>query len=160
LLRSHWLRRQWLCAHNLGFEISFLMDLGYRAPSGRSIRRRYDCTQQAAGLCIGVGHGGETRSLENAAAAFLGVTVPKEHQRSDWRAANLSPGQQAYAAADAILTRRVWEAASKDLTLDGLDGAYELQRGAIIPVADMERRGLKLDSEEHARQVDAWSREL
>jgi DNA polymerase-1 len=160
LLRSHWLRRQWLCAHNLGFEISFLMSLGYRQPKGRRVRGRQECTQQAAGLTIGVGHGGEMRSLENAAAALLGVTVPKEYQLSDWRAAKLSPGQLAYAAADAVLARRIWERVSPRLAADGLESAYELQRRVIVPVADMERRGLKLDTAEHTRQVDTWSREL
>jgi hypothetical protein len=156
LLHSHWLRRQWLCAHNLGFEISFLMQLGYRQPEGRRARSRQDCTQQAVGLVIGVGHGGEMRSLDNAAAALLGVTVPKEYQLSDWRAVKLSPGQLAYACADAVLTRRVWERVSLTLAADGLEDAYELQRGAIIPVSDMEQRGLKLDPVEHTRQIDTW----
>jgi DNA polymerase-1 len=160
LLRSHWRRRQWLVAHNLGFEISFLMHLGYRQPEDRRVRGRQDCSQQASGLCIGVGHGGEMRGLDNAAAALLGVTVPKEYQLSDWRAAKLSPGQLAYAAADAVLTRRLWDRVSPALTADGLDNAYELQRRAIVPVADMERRGLKLDAKVHTRQIDTWSREL
>jgi DNA polymerase-1 len=160
LLHSHWLRRQWLCAHNLGFELSFLMSVGYRQPEDRRIQSRQECTQQAAGLVIGVGHGGEMRGLDNAAAALLGVTVPKEYQLSDWRAAKLSPGQLAYAAGDAVLTRRLWERISSTLDADGLDSAYELQRRAIVPVADMERRGLKLDAAEHSRQVDTWSREL
>jgi DNA polymerase-1 len=160
LLRSHWLRRQWFCAHNLGFELSFLMHLGYRQPEGRRVRGRQDCTQQASGLCIGVGHGGEMRSLENAAAALLGVTVPKEYQLSDWRAATLSSGQLAYAAADAVLTRRIWDRTSPGLAADGLADAYELQRRAIVPIADVERRGLKLDAKAHTRQIDTWSREL
>jgi DNA polymerase-1 len=160
LLHSHWLRRQWLCAHNLGFEISFLMHIGYRQPEGRRIPGRQDCTQQASGLVIGVGHGGEMRSLENAAAALLGASVPKDYQLSDWRAAKLSPGQLAYAGADAVLTRKVWDRVSPSLDADTLEDAYELQRSAIVPVADMERHGLKLDPAAHAKQIDTWSREL
>ena len=38
--------------------------------------------------------------------------------------------------------------------------AYRLQRNAIPAVADMQLRGLGFDPAEHARQVDAWSREL
>jgi hypothetical protein len=82
------------------------------------------------------------RSLDNAAAALLGVAVPKEYQLSDWRAAKLSPGQLAYAAADAVLTRRLWDRISPILDADGLESAYELQRCAIVPVADMKRRGV------------------
>jgi DNA polymerase I-like protein with 3'-5' exonuclease and polymerase domains len=160
LLRSHWLRRQWVCAHNLGFEVSFLRGLEYCLPEGRRVRGRQDCTQQAAGLCIGVGHGGEMRSLENTVAVLFGVTVPKEYQLSDWRAVKLSPGQLAYGCADAVLARRIWDRVGPSLAADGLDKAYALQRAAIAPVVDMEQRGLKLDPEEHARQIDTWSRDL
>jgi hypothetical protein len=98
LTGSNWLRRQWIVAHNAGFEIGFLQQVGYRAPTGRKPLGRFDCTEQAVGLCIGVGFGGENRSLENAASAMLGVEFSKRHQLSDWSAKRLSPGQIAYAA--------------------------------------------------------------
>jgi hypothetical protein len=111
-------------------------------------------------LTIGAGHGGEMRGLKKTAALLLGVTVPKDYQLSDWRAEEFSPGQVAYACADAVLTRRVWGRSVSDLAANDLGNAYALQRNAIIPVADMEGRGLKLDLVEHARLVDTWSCDL
>jgi 3'-5' exonuclease len=161
LLLSHWLRRQHLVAHNLGFEISFLVRCGYQGRAGRRrVRSRLDCTEQAAGLVIGIGHGGENRGLANAALALLGITVPKEHQLSDWNAAELSAGQIAYAAIDAIVARRLWRRLIPDLDTNDFWGAYRLQRNAISAVADMQSRGLKLNHAEHARQIDTWSRDL
>jgi DNA polymerase-1 len=161
LLLSHWLRRQHLVAHNLGFELSFLAQCGYQGPVGwRRVRSRLDCTEQAAGLVIGIGHGGENRGLANAALALLGITVPKEHQLSDWGAAELSGGQIAYAAIDAILAYRLWQRLIREFSANDLWGAYRLQRNAIPAVVDMQARGLKLDREEHARQIELWSRDL
>jgi hypothetical protein len=103
LLRSHWLRRQWLVAHNLAFETKFMMGVGYSLPPGRKYLGRQDCSEQAAILCTGTGFGGERRALASAAACLLGVTVPKALQLSDWGAATLSFGQQCYASVDAII---------------------------------------------------------
>jgi DNA polymerase-1 len=160
LLRSHWLRRQWLVAHNLTFEIKFLMSVGYRLPTHRKARGRVDCSEQASLLLTGIGYGGERRSLEYAANALLGIAVPKALQTSYWGARVLSPGQIAYAAIDAVIARRLWLYASRQLAAYGLLEAYELQHAAIIPVADMERRGLKLDTAAHSALVAEWSRDL
>src|SRR4029077_6948065 len=43
LLLSHWLSRQHLVAHNLGFELGFITQCGYRTPASRHVRRRLDC---------------------------------------------------------------------------------------------------------------------
>jgi 3'-5' exonuclease len=160
LLHSHWLRRQWAVAHNLSFDIGFLMQTEYRLPAGRRWRGRYECSQQAAGLVTGVGHGGALRGLDKAAEILLGVEVPKEYQLSDWRAAALSAGQIAYAAADPVLSRRVWDRAVPELRTNELIGAYALQRDVIVPVAEMQSRGLKLDKARHDRVIDKWSHEL
>jgi hypothetical protein len=53
LLRSHWLRRQCLVAHNLTFEIKFLLSAGYRAPPDRKSLGRQDCSEQATLLLTG-----------------------------------------------------------------------------------------------------------
>jgi hypothetical protein len=161
VLGSHWLRRQWLVAHNATFDLAFLRHHSndYRRPPHRRIRFRIDCTMQMAGLVLGVGFGGG-RSLANAAKELLGLEVPKALRMSDWAAMRLSPGQLAYAASDAVLTRRLWPALVDALRANGAGAAYEVQRGALPAVAVMELRGLLLDRAEHARQVDAWSREL
>jgi DNA polymerase I-like protein with 3'-5' exonuclease and polymerase domains len=157
LLHSHWLRRQCLIAHNAAFEISFLQHHGaYRLPPDRRPQARIDCTMQAAGLLIGV----EKRSLANSAQSFFALDVPKALQTSDWGARHLSAGQVAYAAADAILTFRLWAEMAPHLQTTGRWAAYELQRRAMSAVVDMRLRGLGIDREEHSRQTEMWAREL
>jgi DNA polymerase-1 len=162
VLRSHWLRRQHLVAHNAGFECAFLQHHAqYRRPEGRrSFGRRLECTMQAAGLVHGVGYHGQSRSLETSAARMFGLDVPKEMQTSDWSAPELSDGQVAYAAVDAILAWRMWQRLAPQLREKGRWAAYELQRRAIPAVADMELRGLGVDREEHRRQTRLWDEEL
>jgi DNA polymerase-1 len=162
VLRSHWLRRQHLVAHNAGFECAFLQHHAqYRRPEyRRSFHRRLDCTMQAAGLIHGVGYHGEGRSLETVAARVLGLDVPKELQTSDWAAEELSPGQIAYAAVDAILAWQMWRRLDLQLRHKRRWVAYELQRRAIPAVADMELRGLGIDRDEHKRQTQVWDEEL
>jgi DNA polymerase I-like protein with 3'-5' exonuclease and polymerase domains len=158
VMRLRWLRRQHLIVHNAGFETKFLLHHAPRKPpKHRRKGGRFDCTMQATGLLHGVGFGGSGRGLDKAAAAVLGQKVPKELQRSDWSAATLSPGQIAYAASDAILAWRLWPKMAAELKAKQRWDAYELQRRAIPPVADMELRGLGFDRETHAWQVKQWS---
>jgi DNA polymerase-1 len=154
---SHWLRRQCLIAHNTGFETIFLRHhSGYVLPPGRRPQLRVDCTMQAAGLLLGV----QKRGLANTAKAILNLDVPKAHQTSHWGATNLSSGQVAYAASDAIVAYRLWPLLQPELHRTGRWDAYELQRRVIPAVADMRLRGLGFDEAEHARQTEAWTREL
>jgi DNA polymerase-1 len=161
VLGSHWLRRQHLVAHNAGFETAFLRHRtkDYRAPpTRRTTRQPIECTMQQTNLLTGVAFG--SKGLDDAVLEFLGLTVPKDLQLSDWGAAVLSPGQIAYAASDAILAWRLFPMLRHRLRLADRDAAYTLQRDAIPAVADMELRGLLLDREEHRRQCDAWAVEL
>jgi DNA polymerase-1 len=162
LLQSRWLRRLHLVIHNAGFELKFFMQhcAEYQPPPHRRSRFRYECTAQATGLLAGVGFGGEGRSLATAAKVFLGIDVPKELQTSDWGAVQLSEGQLAYAASDAVLAWRLWSPLRDQLQRKRRWGAYELQRRAIPAVADMELRGAGFDRAEHRRQVDKWASDL
>jgi DNA polymerase-1 len=162
VLRSHWFRRQHLVVHNAGFETAFLQHHfnGYRLPPGRKSRFRLECSLQAAGLLLGVGFGGETRSLGNAAKEFLKLDVPKELATSDWAAKELSPGQLHYAASDAVLAWRLWPQLQHHLHRTRRWDAYETQRRAIPAVADMELRGLGFDCARHRGQTVKWAREL
>jgi DNA polymerase-1 len=167
LLASHWLRRQWLVAHHAAFELAFLRHHGtsYRAPSPprRSSHAgagaRVDCTLQLAGLTLGTEFGGG-RALADVARRIFQLDVPKALQLSDWSAPRLSPGQIAYAASDAVLVRRLWPELVALAEANDTGAAYHLQRTALPAVVAMELRGLLLDRDEHARQVEAWSHEL
>jgi len=162
ILHSHWLRRQHLVAHNAQFECEFIRHHARPKPLPvpRQIKARLECTAQAGGLLIGVGFGGEKRSLTNIVKAFLNLDVPKTLQASDWNARSLSDGQLAYASGDAVLAWRLWPILKAELHRTGRDQVYALQRSVITAVADMQLRGLGFDRGEHRRQVEVWSREL
>jgi DNA polymerase I-like protein with 3'-5' exonuclease and polymerase domains len=158
MLQSRWLREQHLVAHSAGFELKFLRH--HTTPVEGVRARAVDCTMQAAGLLVGTGFHGEGRSLANASAKLLNLTPPKLLQTSDWGADRLSRGQLAYASSDAVLAWRLWNVAGSKLRSSNRDAAYRLQRDAIPAVADIELKGLGFDRDEHARQVEVWSREL
>jgi DNA polymerase I-like protein with 3'-5' exonuclease and polymerase domains len=158
VLHLRWLRRQNVVAHNAGFECAFLVHhAGRRPPRYRRGRGRLDCTMQAMGLLRGVGYGGSGRGLDKAVKAFLGLDVPKELQVSDWSAAELSDGQIAYAASDAILAWQLWPGMVAELNDKQRWDAYELQRRAIPAVADMQLRGLGFAPDTHAQQIRQWA---
>jgi DNA polymerase-1 len=163
LLASHWLRRQHLVAHNAPFEIAFLRHYGATYRKAAPPRRHrtaiwIECTMQLAGLTMGTAYGG--RSLADTAMRLFQLDVPKALQLSDWGAPNLSPGQVAYAAFDAVLAYRFWPELVAMVDANGTGDAYTLQRAALPAVAAMVLRGLGLDRDEHARLVAAWSQEL
>jgi DNA polymerase I len=158
MLQSRWLRQQRLVAHNAGFEVKFLRH--HTTPIEGVQVPPVECSMQAAGLLVGTGFHGEGRSLDNSSAKLLGSTPPKLLQTSDWGAERLSQGQLAYAASDAVLAWRLWQLTAPRLRSLNRDAAYRLQRDVIPAVADIELRGLGFDRDEHARQVEVWSREL
>jgi ribonuclease D len=162
LLTSHWMRSQYFVVHNATFDTAFLRH--YTSPSKplpqRRRRGRIECSMQATGLLQGTGGGGGGRSLAAAAQAFLGLEVAKDVRSSDWGAAHLSRGQVAYAARDAVLVHRLWPLLDEQMTAKGREGAYALQRGAVLPVADMELHGVLLDRNVHTERAGEWSREL
>jgi DNA polymerase I-like protein with 3'-5' exonuclease and polymerase domains len=165
LLRSGWFRCPRFMAHNSVFEASFI-DHYCARPGRRPINWPIECTMQMTGLEIGCrrsAYGG--RSLANAAKVIGKIAVGKSFATSNWDAEKLSPGQIAYAAADSVIAYKLWRCLRpklKERLGHGMSRwtAYELQRDAGLAVARMQNRGLLLDREEHARQVEEWSQEL
>jgi DNA polymerase I-like protein with 3'-5' exonuclease and polymerase domains len=139
------LSRRTVVIHNAKFELSFLAQAGIAMP-------KFECTQQAAGLLLGVRRHG----LDDAASAYLRLDLPKQLQTSDWGAKVLSAGQLAYAALDAIVALRVWLKMRLELIEKRRGGAYLLQRDVTPVVARMEARGVALDIAAHRQQIRAW----
>jgi DNA polymerase I len=137
-----------IVCHNGSFELAFL--------AKRDIHPKAQCSMQGAGLMLGV----RRRGLADACSAYLGLDIPKTHQTSDWGAATLSRGQLAYAAADAVLCRRLWIKVACDLNANGRDRAYRLQRDVLPAAAAMELRGIALDLDAHAELCDRWAVDL
>jgi DNA polymerase-1 len=143
------LRRRTLVFHNAGYELRFFAAAGIDVP-------HFEDTMQAAGLLLGAHH----RSLDDAALTYLGIELPKGLQRSDWSAPELSPGQAAYAALDAVVTFQLWLKLRVELLSKNRGCAYLLQRDVTPPVACMTARGIKLDREAHNRLIAGWSTDL
>jgi DNA polymerase I-like protein with 3'-5' exonuclease and polymerase domains len=158
LLASRWLRRQYLVAHNAGFELRFFLAVSaHRSP--RRAMGELHCTVQSSALLLGYGYDPEPRSLRAAAKQVLGLDIAKSYALSDWSAPVLSPGQLAYAAADAVLTRRIHLTHMPQLSQQNRRRPYDLQRGCIPAVAAMEHRGIGFDRQRHMEQVRHWEQE-
>jgi DNA polymerase I-like protein with 3'-5' exonuclease and polymerase domains len=158
LLTSHWLRRQYLVAHNAGFELRFLLTASAHRPP-RRVMGELHCTVQSSALLLGYGYDPEPRSLRAITRQVLGLDIAKNYALSDWSAPKLSPGQLAYAAADAVLTRRIHLAHTPQLVQQNRRRPYDLQRGCIPAVAMMEHRGIGFDRKRHTEQVRQWEQE-
>jgi DNA polymerase-1 len=143
------LGRRVMIIHNAGFELRFLAEAGLEVA-------RFEDTVQASGLLLGV----HRRSLDDAVDAYLGLTLPKGLQRSDWSAPCLSPGQIAYAALDAIVTFRLWLRLRVELYEKRRGAAYVLQRDVTPATVRMTRRGITLDLTAHRRQMTEWQDQL
>jgi DNA polymerase I-like protein with 3'-5' exonuclease and polymerase domains len=143
------LSRRVMVIHNTGFELRFLAAAGLAVP-------RFEDTMQASGLLLGT----HRRSLDEAADAYLGVSLPKGLQRSDWSAPCLSPGQIAYAALDAIVAFQLWLRLRLELHQKQRAPAYLLQRDVTPATLRMTARGITLDRVAHRRQMADWQTAL
>jgi len=113
------------------------------------------CSMLAAGILTG----DPTMSLARAAKRFLGETIAKDEQASDWSTAELSESQLRYAAADVEVLHRLYTALLQRLQDQGLMPAYRLARQCLPAIAAAQRHGLLLDTAAHDNLVDQWTRE-
>jgi DNA polymerase I-like protein with 3'-5' exonuclease and polymerase domains len=143
------LQRRTAIIHNATFELRHLAAAGIAVP-------HFEDTMQAAGLLLGV----YRRGLDDAASAYLDIELPKGLQRSDWSAPQLSRGQYAYAALDAIVAFRLWLKLRQELLAKDRGGAYLLQRDVTPAVVRMITRGILIDRQRHSEQVAEWSAAL
>jgi DNA polymerase I-like protein with 3'-5' exonuclease and polymerase domains len=138
-------RRHTLIIHNAAFELRHLGEAGIEVPY-------FEDTMQAAGLLLGV----RRRSLDAVAEAYLGISLSKALQTSDWSAPRLSEGQYAYAAADAIVAFRAWLQLRNELIQQDRGAAYQLQRDVTRVAVKMTTRGITLDRGRHQQQIEEW----
>jgi DNA polymerase-1 len=154
-LRALALRR--LVAHNAEFEAKFMLAAGIE-PADLS------CSMLAAGL---VARGKSSRKIDgtrrpalaDAALELLDVQVPKGGQLVDWRAPNLPTEAIEYAALDAVLARRLLEAAV-DRMDDREVACFRTTCAAVVPVAETVLHGMEFDRAIHAAAVAQRERDL
>lgn len=132
-------------AHNAKFEVKFLTHhLLNPLEAGRC--HTFFCTQLASTLAsaanIAHHHG-----LADVAQRYLGITLDKTQQKSDWGAEVLTPEQIEYAANDVYVLGALHRALCQLLIEQDLWRVARIEMDAIAAIADAELAGLPVDRE-------------
>ncbi|MFL6216644.1 MAG: DNA polymerase [Blastocatellia bacterium] len=123
--------------HNAKFDLKML-----RHHFGVEVRGAFDTL--LASQLIAAGRGDERHSLAVVVERYLGQSVDKSMQVSNW-ADELSTLQIEYAAKDAALMLPLYEAITERLATLGLMEAARLEMDCVLPIAAMELAGMAID---------------
>jgi DNA polymerase-1 len=126
-----------LVGHNLKFDLGFLTRLGLALPTGARLHDTALCEQLLRAE-------GRMPALSDLAREYLGLTLDKRHQTSDW-SGPLSESQLAYAAADASVVLRLRAVQLPRLEAAGLAGVTEIEHRALPALAWMGLSGVPFD---------------
>ena len=133
-------------AHNAKFDCKWV-----RHHLGCEVGAVYDT--YLASILISAGEGERRHGLADVVQFFLGQTLDKTEQVSDWSADELTPAQIEYAARDAAIMPEVREKLDERIALDGLTDVLKLENECVMPIADMELNGFYLDRERWREQL-------
>jgi|TARA_B100000315_G_scaffold253395_1_gene292090 DNA polymerase I-like protein with 3'-5' exonuclease and polymerase domains len=133
-----------LVFHNVQFDLSFLLDAGIKV-------KHPACTQLAVASLTHA----PMVSLVSACEEYLGISIEKEKQTSDWTLDELSQEQIQYAALDAVLTLSLYHVLKKRISM----AAYRLVRKCIPAIAEASTRGVLIDRQKHQTLVNQWQQE-
>lgn len=125
-----------LVGHNLGFDLPFLMRLGFTP--GRL------ADTMLASQILGAGDITTRHTLKDIAARHLDRTLDKELQNADWTRP-LTPEMLRYAADDAELPRLIWEKLTAEITAANLTETLTTELNALPCVAWTSLHGVGLD---------------
>ena len=139
--------KQTKIAHNAKFDTKWV-----RHHLGTEVGGIYDT--YLASILISAGEGERRHGLADVVQYFLGRTLDKSEQVSDWGAAELSHSQVEYAAKDAAIMPEVREKLEERITADGLTDVLRLENECVMPIAEMELNGFYLDRERWQEQLD------
>jgi len=130
--------KQTKIAHNAKFDTKWV-----RHHLGTAVGSVYDT--YLASVLISAGEGERRHGLADVVQFFLGRTLDKSEQISDWGASELSPSQIEYAARDAAVMPEVREKLHERIVTDGLTTVLDLENECVMPIAEMELNGFYLD---------------
>jgi DNA polymerase-1 len=92
---------------------------------------------------------------------YLNLPLKKEYQVSNWGKEELSREQLAYAAMDAIVTKKLYVELYPKLSIEHhMETIYKLSCKMIPVLAEMEGTGLLLDDKAHTALINEWTAEL
>lgn len=133
-----------LIAHHAVFEWRFLHRLGL-------IPAKLHDSLLLSRLATGQG-----LSLADCAREQLGIEIDKTLQRSDW-SRDLSADQIAYAALDAVLALKLWDAYGPVIKASGQAAAYRRMAQAVPAVAGHMLAGIPFDAATHHAWLEQWT---
>jgi len=128
-------------AHNAKFDVKFLMKVGIE------VENVFDSMLAAQVLHSGQPAGKGYFTLEAVCQRYLGISLDKTEQTSDWGAHELSQEQLEYAARDAAVLVRLHAKLAADLETSSLYGTMQLEMEATPFLAWMELCGVALDTQ-------------
>lgn len=126
-------------AHNAKFDTKWV-----RHHLGTEVGSVYDT--YLASILIAAGEGDRRHGLADVVQFFLGRTLDKSEQVSNWAAEELTPSQIEYAARDAAIMPEVRAKLDERIAADGLEKVLKLENECVMPIAEMELNGIYLDS--------------
>lgn len=135
-------------AHNAKFDTKWA-----RHHLGVDVGGVYDT--YLASILIAAGEGDRRHGLADVVQFFLGRTLDKSEQVSDWAANELSHSQIEYAAKDAAIMPEVHQKLHERIKEDELERALQLENDCVMPVAEMELNGFYLDEARWRKQLEA-----
>jgi DNA polymerase I-like protein with 3'-5' exonuclease and polymerase domains len=130
-----------LVGQNLKFDLRMLMAAGLRLPA--DIGHRLSDTM-LAGQLLGAGIVGERYRLVDLARRYLGVTLDKSEQVSDW-SVDLTEDQLAYAARDAAVLLPLRDRLRAELERADLGRVALIESRALPAMAWLEQTGAPFD---------------
>ena len=134
-------------AHNAKFDTKWV-----RHHLGVEVGSIYDT--YLASILIAAGEGDRRHGLADVVQFFLGRTLDKAEQVSDWGAAELSRSQVEYAAKDAAIMIEVRDRLEERIVADKLTEVLRLENECVMPVAEMELNGFYLDEGRWREQLE------
>ncbi len=137
-------------AHNAKFDTKWV-----RHHLGCEVGGVYD--SYLASILIAAGEGERRHGLADVVQFFLGRTLDKAEQVSDWGAAELSQSQIEYAAMDAAIMPEVKAKLDERIAIDGLADVLRIENECVMPIAEMELNGFYLDTERWREQLEKVS---
>lgn len=133
-------------AHNAKFDAKWV-----RYHLGCELGGVYDT--YLASILISAGEGERRHGLADVVQFFLGRTLDKSEQVSDWAADDLSISQIEYAARDAAIMPEVLEKLEERIQADGLVDVLRLENECVMPIAEMELNGFYIDQRRWREQL-------
>ncbi len=140
-------KKQIKVAHNAKFDTKWV-----RHHLGTEVGAVYDT--YLASILIAAGEGERRHGLADVVQFFLGRTLDKTEQVSDWGANELSHSQIEYAARDAAIMPEVREKLDERIAADGLGDVLDLENDCVMPIAEMELNGFYLDTPLWRQQLE------